>query len=105
MQRDELLHRAGREVWTSTGQYCLNGITRGLVIELCKANHIPVHERDFSLTDVYSADESFVTGTFGGLTPVTEVDGRVIGDGHVPGPMTQRLSALLREAIEVAAHE
>jgi len=95
----------GEEVWTSTGQYCLNGITRGLVIELCKANHIPVHERDFSLTDVYSADESFVTGTFGGLTPVTEVDGRVIGTGHVPGPLTQRLSAHLREAIEVAANE
>ncbi|NND04648.1 MAG: aminotransferase class IV [Acidimicrobiia bacterium] len=95
----------GNEVWTSTGQYCLNGITRGLVIELCKANNIPVFERDFSLTDVYSADEAFVTGTFGGLTPVTEVDGRAIGDGQVPGPMTQRLSAHLREAIEVAAHE
>lgn len=92
------------EVWTSTGQYCLNGITRGLVIELCKASDIPVYERDFSLTDVYSADESFVTGTFGGLTPVTEVDGRIIGDGTVPGPVTQRLSALLREAIELAAH-
>ena len=92
------------EVWTSTGQYCLNGITRALVIELCTANDIPVYERDFSLTDVYSADESFVTGTFGGLTPVTEVDGRVIGGGAVPGPMTQRLIGLLREAIEVAAH-
>lgn len=92
------------EVWTSTGQYCLNGITRALVIELCKAHDVPVFERDFSLTDVYSADESFVTGTFGGLTPVTEVDGRLIGGGVVPGPMTQRLTALLREAIEVAAH-
>jgi branched-chain amino acid aminotransferase len=92
------------EVWTSTGQYCLNGITRALVIELCAANDIPVHERDFSLTDVYSADESFVTGTFGGLTPVTEVDGRIIGGGAVPGPMTQRLTDLLREAIEVATH-
>ncbi len=95
----------GEEVWTSTGQYCLNGITRGLVIELCKANDIPVFERDFSLTDVYSADESFVTGTFGGLTPVTEIDGRVIGDGEVPGPMTLRLTAHLGEAIEIAAHE
>lgn len=92
------------EVWTSTGQYCLNGITRALVIELCRANDIPVHERDFSLTDVYSADESFVTGTFGGLTPVTEVDGRAIGGGVVPGPMTERLTGLLREAIEVAAN-
>jgi len=92
------------EVWTSTGQYCLNGITRGLVIELCNADDIPVFERDFSLTDVYSADESFVTGTFGGLTPVTEVDGRLIGGGVVPGPMTWRLTGLLREAIEAAAH-
>jgi branched-chain amino acid aminotransferase len=92
------------EVWTSTGQYCLNGITRGLVIELCRAEDIPVFERDFSLTDVYSADESFVTGTFGGLTPVTEVDGRLIGGGVVPGPMTSRLTGLLRAAIEVAAH-
>ena len=94
----------GDEVWTSTGQYCLIGITRGLVVELCRANNIQVHERDFSLTDVYSADESFVTGTFGGLTPVTEVDGRVIGGGNVPGPMTQRLTALLHEAIDMAAH-
>jgi branched-chain amino acid aminotransferase len=92
------------EVWTSTGQYCLNGITRALVIELCEANDIPMRQRDFSLTDVYSSDESFVTGTFGGLTPVTEVDGRVIGDGVVPGPMTRRLSTLLREAIEAASH-
>lgn len=94
----------GDELWTSTGQYCLNGITRALVIELCKSDGIPVYERDFSLTDVYSADESFVTGTFGGLTPVTEVDGRTIGDGVVPGPMTTRLSSLLRNAIEAAAH-
>ena len=93
----------GDEVWTSTGQYCLNGITRGLVIELCKADGVPVFERDFSLTDVYSADEAFVTGTFGGLTPVTEVDGRTIGGGRVPGPMTARLSSLLRQAIEAAA--
>lgn len=93
------------EVWTSTGQYCLNGITRALVIELSKANDVPVYERDFSLTDVYSADESFVTGTFGGLTPVTEVDGRIIGGGTVPGPMTRRLTDLLREAIEVATYE
>ncbi len=92
------------EVWTSTGQYCLNGITRALVIELCRANDIPVFERVFSLTDVYSADESFVTGTFGGLTPVSEVDGRRIGDGAVPGPVTARLTGLLRAAIETAGH-
>lgn len=64
------------EVWTSTGHYCLNGITRRMVIELCRANGIPIRERPFSLTDVYSADEAFVTGTFGSLTPVIEVDGR-----------------------------
>jgi len=93
----------GREVWTSTGQYCLNGITRGLVIEMCRSATIPVFERDFSLTDVYSADEAFVTGTFGGLTPVTKVDGRTIGTGAVPGPMTARLTARLREAIDAAA--
>jgi len=92
------------EVWTSTGQYCLNGITRGLAIELCRSDGILVYERDFSLTDVYSADEAFVTGTFGGFTPVTEVDGRTIGDGEVPGPITAHLSSLLRHAIEAAAH-
>ena len=87
------------EVWTSTGQYCLNGITRGAIIEVCKANGIPVHEKPFSLTDVYGADEAFVTGTFGGLTPVIEVDGRTVGDGEL-GPMTERLTALYRAAIE-----
>ncbi|MBT8206857.1 MAG: aminotransferase class IV [Acidimicrobiia bacterium] len=86
------------EVWTSTGEYCLNGITRGLVIELARAAEIPVFERPFSLTDVYSADEAFVTGTFGGLTPVTEVDGRTIG---VAGdmPVMNRLSGLYHEAV------
>ena len=86
------------EVWTSSGQHCLNGITRRLVIELCRANDIPVHERDFSLTDVYSADEAFVTGTFGSLTPVTEVDGRMIGTGE-RGELTSRLSAFYKEAV------
>ena len=81
------------EVWTSTGHYSLNGITRRMVVELCRAEGIPVHERPFSLTDVYGADEAFVTGTFGGLTPVVEVDGRVIGDGK-PGETTARLTDL-----------
>jgi branched-chain amino acid aminotransferase len=89
----------GGEVWTSTGQYCLNGITRGAIIEACKAEGIPIHEKPFSLTDVYGADEAFVTGTFGGLTPVIEVDGRTIGDGQ-GGPMTERLTALYRAAID-----
>lgn len=81
------------EVWTSTGQYCMNGITRGKVIEVCRAQDIPVFERNFSLTDVYDADEAFVTGTFGGLTPVTEIDGRAIGRVY-PGPLTARVSDL-----------
>jgi branched-chain amino acid aminotransferase len=78
------------QVWTSTGQQCLNGITRKKIIELCYAQGIPVFEKDFSLTEVYSADEAFVTGTFGGLTSVMEVDGRPIGTGQ-PGEMTRRL--------------
>ena len=88
------------EVWTSTGDYCMNGITRGKVIELCRANGIPVFERNFSLVDTYGADEAFVTGTFGGLTPVTSVDGRIIGDGDVPGPATRRLRRLYQRAVE-----
>jgi branched-chain amino acid aminotransferase len=78
------------QVWTSTGQHCLNGITRRKIIELCRAEGMPAFEKDFSLVDVYSADEAFVTGTFGGLTPVIEVDGRPIGDGQ-PGATTRRL--------------
>ena len=86
------------EVWTSTGHYSLNGITRRMVIELCKADGIPVSERPFSLTDVYASDEAFVTGTFGGLTPVIRVDGRTIGDGGM-GPTTRRLNGLYAEAV------
>jgi len=86
------------EVWTSTGHYNLNGITRRMVIELCKADGIPVWERPFSLTEVYDAEEAFVTGTFGGLTPVVGVDGRTIGSGGM-GPMTRRLNELYAEAV------
>ena len=89
------------EVWTSTGLHCLNGITRRLVIELCAAEGIPARERDFSLTDVYAADEAFVTGTFGGLTPVVAVDGRTIGGG-APGPLTALLTEAYRTAIATA---
>ena len=67
------------ELWTSTGQYCMNGITRGKVIQVARESGIPCYEKNFSLFDVYGADEAFVTGTFGGLTPVFKVDGRVIG--------------------------
>lgn len=90
------------EVWTSTGQYCLNGITRRLVLELCKANGIPAYERAFSLTDVYDADEAFVTGTFGSLTPVIEVDGRTIGTGKL-GKLTIRLSEMYKDAVAEAS--
>lgn len=88
----------GGEVWTSTGHYCLGGITRRTVIELCRENAILVSERTFSLTDVYGAQEAFVTGTFGGLTPVVSVDGRSIGGGE-PGPLTARLDRLYRDAV------
>jgi branched-chain amino acid aminotransferase len=87
------------EVWTSTGQYCMNGITRGKVIEACKRAGIPVYEKNFSLFDVYGAAEAFVTGTFGGLTPVTSIDSRVIGEGKM-GAMTQRLHELYHGLIE-----
>ncbi|MBT8199956.1 MAG: aminotransferase class IV [Acidimicrobiia bacterium] len=88
----------GGEVWTSTGEYCLNGITRGLVIELAAAEAIPSFEKPFSLTDVYAADEAFVTGTFGALTPVIEVDGRTIGEGGT-GPITSQLAATYRRLV------
>ena len=86
------------EVWTSTGDYCMNGITRQKVIDLCRANGIPVFERNFSLVDTYDADEAFLTGTFGAQTPVDEIDGRVIGTGAL-GPMTERIRALYRDLI------
>ena len=61
-------------VWTSTGEYCLKGVTRQNIIDICKAHSIPFYERNFTLADVYDADEAFVTGTFGGVVPVYEVD-------------------------------
>ena len=82
------------EVWTSTGDYCLGGITRGNVIEICREQGIPVFEKNFSLTDVYGADEAFVTGTFAGVVPVREIDGRQMTDGR--GPMVERLQGLYR---------
>lgn len=81
------------EVWTSTGDYCMNGITRQHVIDLCRANDIPVFERNYSLLETYSADEAFVTGTFGAQTPVKTIDGRAIGH-QKPGPMFQRIRGL-----------
>jgi len=87
------------EVWTSTGDYCLGGITRGNVVKLCRANGIPVFERNFSLTAVYGADEAFVTGTFAGVVPVTSIDGRDLTPAR--GPMVERLQGLYRELIAV----
>ena len=87
------------EVWTSTGDYCLGGITRANVIALCRQNGIPCFEKNFSLSQVYGADEAFCTGTFAGVVPVREIDGRVIGDA-LPGPMVLRLQQLYRELVE-----
>ncbi|SFR54078.1 branched-chain amino acid aminotransferase [Yoonia tamlensis] len=86
-------------VWTSTGDYCMNGITRQKVIDLCRANDIPVFERNFSLVETYSADEAFLTGTFGAQTPVGSIDGRVIGTGEL-GPMTIRLRKLYKDLVD-----
>lgn len=87
------------EVWTSTGDYCMNGITRQKVIDLCRSNDIPVFEKNFSLVETYSADEAFLTGTFGAQTPVGEIDGRVIGTGDL-GPLTTRIRALYKDMID-----
>ncbi len=87
------------ELWTSTGHYNLHGITRGVVLEVAASAGIPTHQAPFALTEVYAADEAFVTGTFGGLTPVRSVDGRTIGSGE-EGPMTVRLRALYQQAVE-----
>ncbi|MBR9761993.1 MAG: D-amino acid aminotransferase [Rhodobacteraceae bacterium] len=90
------------EVWTSTGDYCMNGITRQKVIDLCRANDIPVFERNFSLVDTYGADEAFLTGTFGAQTPVSQIDGRQIGTGQL-GPVTERLRGLYKALIAAEA--
>ncbi len=86
------------EVWTSTGDYCMNGITRGKVIQLCRENGIPVFEKNFSLVETYGADEAFLTGTFGAQTPVSEIDGRVIGEGRL-GPVTERIRGLYKALV------
>ena len=87
------------EVWTSSGDYCLDGITRGKIVQLCKDNDIPVYEKNFRLMQCYGADESFTTGTFAGLAPVGTIDGRIIGDGK-RGPMVERLQNLYRALID-----
>ena len=87
------------EVWTSTGDYCMNGITRLKVIQLCKNNNIPIFEKNFSLVDVYSAQESFITGTLGSLTQVLTIDGRNIGSSDDGWPITEKLRSSYKELI------
>jgi len=86
------------EVWTSTGQYCLGGITRANVLAVCREAGVPAFEKSFSLTDVYGADEAFVTGTFAGVVPVHTIDGRTIGEGR-RGPMVERLQTLYKALV------
>ena len=90
------------EVWTSSGRYNLGGITRGLVLEIARESGITAFEKDFSLTDVYGAEEAFVTGTFAGIVPVREVDGRSL---TCRGPMVERLQQLYAERVERDAGE
>ena len=86
------------EVWTSTGEYCLKGITRSTVISICKQNQIPIHEKNFSIDDVYTADEAFVTGTFAGITPVVEIDGRQINN-NLRGELTKTLQNYYKDQV------
>ena len=86
------------EVWTSTGEYCLPGITRGNIIKLCRENHIPVFEKNFQMKDVYSANEVFVTGTFAGVIPAIQVDDTSIGNGN-SGLITEKLYHLYKSKI------
>jgi branched-chain amino acid aminotransferase len=93
----------GDEVWTSTGRYNFMGITRHHLIELCGKNGIAVRQTDFTLGQCYGADEAFVTGTFGGVTRVSRIDGRIIGRSDGPGPLTQRLAGLYSELVAATA--
>ena len=87
------------EVWTSTGDYCMNGVTRQKVIDLCRANDIPVFEKNYSLYEAYGADEAFLSGTFGAQTPVAKIDGKSIGNGD--RKMTMRIRELYKELVAV----
>ena len=89
------------EVWTSTGDYCMNGITRLKIIELCKNNNIPIFQKNFSLVDVYSSQEAFITGTLGSLTQVLSIDGRLIGNENIGWPVSEKLRELYRNLINV----
>ena len=89
------------EVWTSTGDYCMNGITRKKVIELCSEHKIPIYEKNFSLVDVYSAQEAFITGTLGSLTQVISIDERSIGSPDEGWPITSKLRQAYKKLINV----
>lgn len=86
------------EVWTSTGDYCMNGITRAKVIEACREDGVPVFQKNFSLVEAYGAEEAFLTGSFGAQTPVAALDGRAYGDGTA-GPVTRRIQALYKAKV------
>ena len=90
---------SNNEVWTSNGEYCLNGVTRSTVINICKQNQIPIKEREFSVQDVHNADEVFVTGTFAGIIPVVSVDGVVISSG-TRGALTNQLQTWYELSLE-----
>jgi len=92
------------EVWTSSGDYCMNGVTRQKVIDLCRDAQIPVFEKNFSLYETYAADEAFLTGTFGAQTPVYSIDGKIIGNGKA-GPMTKKIRALYKMLIDEYVQE
>ena len=87
------------EVWTSTGEYCLHGITRSTVIDLCREYNIPSYERNFKIEDVHTADEVFVTGTFAGIIPVVSVDGILINNGS-RGDLTTKLQSYYKKHLE-----
>ena len=91
------------EVWTSTGEFCLEGITRQKIIDICKENKIPCFEKKFTIDDVKIADEAFVTGTFAGITPVNNFDGQIMGYGS-RGPMVEKLQKLYINTIKDVCH-
>ena len=86
------------EVWTSKGIYCLPGITRKMVIDICKEKNIPIYEKDFKVEDLYTSDEAFVTGTFAGIIPAINIDGYKISDG-VRGELTHKLQEYYSEKL------
>jgi len=94
---------SNKEVWTSNGEYCLNGVTRSTVIDICKQNEIPIKEREFSVQDVHNADEVFVTGTFAGIIPVVSVDGVVISSG-TRGALTHQLQTWYELGLEIMSN-